>query len=231
VTDDVGQRAEFISPRTDGILPDLAVSVRRLMDASVLTTAKEPELRDTIAALDALSAQLEGPDGDRLRVGTPWPPFEEMGKGDRPHNPVAGPANPLSPPLVVEVCEDGSIRSDITMRPIHEGPPGGVHGGFVAALLDQLLGTANIVYGVGAMTAEITIRYRRPTPIGVPLHLAARTDHIDGRKVFASGEITADGVVTAEATGVFIRPTQERLARHREIARTHHRPKDSEPGD
>ena len=97
------------------------------------------------------------------------------------------------------------------------------------ALLDQLLGAANIAYGVGAMTAELTIRYRKPTPIGVPLHLAARTDEIDGRKVFASGEITADGVVTAEATGVFIRPTPERLDCHREIVCTHHRPKGAAP--
>jgi acyl-coenzyme A thioesterase PaaI-like protein len=104
------------------------------------------------------------------------------------------------------------------MRPIHEGPPGGVHGGFVAALLDQLLGAANIAYGVGAMTAELIIRYRKPTPIGVPLTLQARTDSIDDRRVHASGEILADGVVTAEARGLFIRPTTERLERHKKIA-------------
>lgn len=220
-----GERISYTTPPTDGILPELADAVRRLMDASVLTLAKEPELREVIAALDAISAQLEGPHRERLRVGTPWPPLDEMGRGDRQHNPVAGPANPLSPPMIVELCDDGSIRSELTMRPIHEGPPGGVHGGFVAALLDQLLGTANIVYGVGAMTAGLNVRYRRPTPIGVPLTLTARTDRIEGRKIFATGEITADGVVTAQAEGIFIRPTQERLAQHREIAKAHHQPK------
>ncbi|MBV9870036.1 MAG: PaaI family thioesterase [Frankiaceae bacterium] len=225
MTEEPGERIDYQTPPLDGIGPELASSVRRLMDASVLTLAKESELREVIEALDKISEQLEGPNGSRLRAGTPWPPLEAMGKGDRPHNPVAGPANPLSPPLVVELCDDGSITSEITMRPIHEGPPGGVHGGFVAALLDQLLGTANIVYGVGAMTGGLNIRYRRPTPIGVPLKLTARTDRIEGRKVFATGEITADGVVTAEAEGIFIRPTQDRLAQHREIAATHHQPK------
>jgi acyl-coenzyme A thioesterase PaaI-like protein len=225
IAEEPGEPIDYRTPPTEGILPELAAAVRRLMDATVLTLAKEPELREVIVALDAISAQLEGADGERLRVGTPWPPLDEMGKGDRAHNPVAGPANPLSPPMIVELCEDGSITSEITMRPIHEGPPGGVHGGFVAALLDQLLGTANIVYGVGAMTAGLNIRYRKPTPIGVPLKLTARTDRIEGRKVFATGEITADGVVTAEAEGVFVRPTQERLASHREIAKSHHQPR------
>ena len=111
--------------------------------------------------------------------------------------------------MPIRVLPDKSVVSEMTMRPVHEGPSGTVHGGWVASLLDQLLGTANIVAGVGAMTAELTIRYRKGTPIGVPLTMSARTDSVDGRKVFASGEIVADGVVTAEATGVFIRPSTQ----------------------
>jgi acyl-coenzyme A thioesterase PaaI-like protein len=223
VTDGVTIRYE--SPPTDTAEAQLADAVRRLMDAVVLTTADDAELHDAIDTVSALSAQLEGSDRARLRSGTPWPPVEQMGRGDRAHNPVAGPANPLSPPMKVEVDADGSIHSEITMRPIHEGPPGGVHGGWVAALLDQLLGAANIAYGVGAMTAELTIRYRKPTPVGVPLALRARTDSVDGRQVRTSGEITADGVVTAEARGLFIRPTAERLERHKKIASGRNRPR------
>jgi acyl-coenzyme A thioesterase PaaI-like protein len=207
----------YDAPAGDDISARLAASVRRLMDASVLATAKEPELTEVIAAMDAISAQLEGPGGERLRHGTPWGEREAMTRGDRAHNPVAGPANPLSPPMLIKVAEDGSVYSNLVMRPIHEGPPGGVHGGFVASLLDQLLGAANIVAGVGAMTAELTIKYRRPTPIGVPLLVRARTEAIDDRRVHTSGEITADGKVTAEAKGLFIRPTEARLSHHEQI--------------
>jgi acyl-coenzyme A thioesterase PaaI-like protein len=213
---------DFTPPATTGVLVELANSTRRLMDAVALTAADEATLHSIVAEIDATASRLEDAG---LRSGTPWPPIEDMGRGDRPHNPVAGPANPLSPPMLVRVSEGGELHSDITMRPIHEGPPGGVHGGFVAALLDQLLGAANIVYGVGAMTAELTIRYRRPTPIGVPLELRARTESVEGRKVHTTGEIIADGVVTAEARGLFIRPTAERLERHQEIARERRRPK------
>lgn len=187
------------------------------MDASVLTSAKEPELDEVIAALDAISGQLEGVDGERLEHGTPWPPRDRMARGDRAHNPVAGPANPLSPPALIKVAEDGSVYADVVMRPIHEGPPGGVHGGFVAALLDQVLGAANIVSGVGAMTASLTIQYRRPTPIDVPLRVQARTESIDERRVNTTGEIVHDGVVTAEAKGLFIRPTEARLSHHEQV--------------
>lgn len=209
-------------PSTEGVHVDLAVATRRLMDAVAVTAADEAELRSIIDDIVAAAERIEAAG---LRSGTPWPAIEDMGKGDRAHNPVAGPANPLSPPMLVHVSDDGEIASNVTMRPIHEGPPGGVHGGWVASLLDQLLGTANIAYGVGAMTAELTIRYRRPTPIGVPLELRARTESIDGRKVNTTGEIVADGKVTAEARGVFIRPTAERLERHKEIAKQRRKPR------
>lgn len=197
----------FDSPATDGVHVEIANAARRLLDAVALTGAEETELRAAIGAIDAVSAQLEHAG---LRDRMPWPPMEKVIRGDRAYNPVAGPANPLSPPMLVWIDDDGQLASDVVMRPIHEGPPGGVHGGWVAALFDQLLGAANIMNGVGAMTAELTIRYRRVTPIGVPLEIRARTESIEGRKVRTSGEITANGVVTAEAAGLFILTSQQR---------------------
>jgi acyl-coenzyme A thioesterase PaaI-like protein len=196
----------------DGLAEMLADSLRRLMDAAVVTAADDDLLETAIDAIDAVAAQLEGVDGELLRSTMPWPSRDRMQRGDRPHNPVVGPANPLSPPMPIRVLDDGSVISEITMRPIHEGPPGAVHGGWVASLLDQLLGIANTVANVGGMTAELTVRYRKATPYDVPLTIRARTDSADGRKIYASGEILVDGAVTAEATGVFIRPSEARIA-------------------
>ncbi|HTR70126.1 MAG TPA: PaaI family thioesterase [Mycobacteriales bacterium] len=200
---------------TEPAMVALVASLRELMDATVLTRAGDDVLADVTAAVDAARATLAGADRDLLVDRMPWPEANKIVHGDRPHNPVMGPVNPLAPPVPLTIEPDGSIVSRLTMRPIHEGPPGGVHGGWVAAVFDQMLGVANIVSGVGAMTAELTIRYRKPTPIDVPLEIRARTDSVDGRRVRSSGEITANAVVTAEATGLFLLATPERMAEHR----------------
>ena len=54
------------------------------------------------------------------------------------------------------------------------------------------------------MTASLTIQYRRPTPIGTEVRLEARLDRVEGRKVVVSGRVEVDGVISAEAEGLFI---------------------------
>jgi acyl-coenzyme A thioesterase PaaI-like protein len=182
------------------------------MDVAVLTQADD--VGSATAGIHAIADQLAA---NGLRDVMPWPDAESMSRGHRPYSPVIGAANPIAPPLAVHVCEDGSVIGEVTLRPIHEGPPGVVHGGWVASLLDQLLGHANAAAGVGGFTAQLTVRYLRPTPYDVPLVLRARTEQVQGRTVRASGEILADGVVTAEATGLFKRPSPERVERLREV--------------
>lgn len=193
----------------------LARALRRLLDAVVVTEVDPGELRAVTTEVDRLTQRL----GEQRRDGPPLPDEDGLRRGYRPYNPVVGTANPLAPPLSIRVLEDRSVLGDVTMRPIHEGPPGAVHGGWVASLLDQLLGHANAAAGVIGMTGELTVTYRRPTPHSVPLTLRARTDTVEGRRVTASGEIVADGVVTAQARGLFVQPSAERLrALHAEIA-------------
>jgi acyl-coenzyme A thioesterase PaaI-like protein len=178
------------------------------MDVAVLSSCDDDALHAAAAALDAVTDRLS----QSTRETMPWPADPAaMQRGDRPFSPVIGDANPLAPPMSVRSLDDASVVSEVTLRPIHEGPPGAVHGGWVAMLLDQLLGHANAVAGVGGMTAELTVRYRRPTPYGVPLTVRARTDSVDGRRVHTSGEITADDEVTASASGLFIQPSASRI--------------------
>lgn len=191
----------------------LADAVRHLMDAAVLADTDDATRRAAAGDIHAVAGQLSR---GGYRPTMPWPDEESMRRGDRPYSPVIGAANPMAPPLKVRVLDDSSVVGECTLRPIHEGPPSAVHGGWVATLLDQLLGHANAAAGVGGFTAELTVRYRRPTPYGVPLTIHARTDSVDGRRVHASGEILVDGVVTAEATGLFILPSLDRVEELRE---------------
>jgi acyl-coenzyme A thioesterase PaaI-like protein len=79
-----------------------------------------------------------------------------------------------------------------------------VHGGFVAAALDEILGMAQGLSGKGGMTARLDTNYRRPTPLHRELELSAHIVSVDGRKIQVEGDIRCDGRVTAEASGLFI---------------------------
>ena len=62
------------------------------------------------------------------------------------------------------------------------------------------------------MTAELTTRYLRHTPIDTPLRIEAELDGVEGRKVRTSGRVTADGVTVVESSGLFIAVGSEKFA-------------------
>ena len=103
-----------------------------------------------------------------------------------------------------------------------EGPPGHVHGGIIATILDEAMGKANRQKGIVALTRRMSIDYLQPVPLGVKLHAIGRPVKQEGRKHFNAAEIrTAEGAVLARSEGLFIaidaaemfRKHQDRLAR------------------
>ena len=78
--------------------------------------------------------------------------------------PMASPHDPVFPKPQIEHV------NGITQGRIHfEGPPGCVHGGFVAAFSDQILEQHNMANDSSGMTARLVVDYRRPTPLDRPL--------------------------------------------------------------
>jgi acyl-coenzyme A thioesterase PaaI-like protein len=101
---------------------------------------------------------------------------------------------------------DTGVLSPIVVSRRYEGPPGAVHGGIVAAYMDEILGAA--AYrgtGKASVTGELTVRYVAPAPLEAPLlgrgHMV--TDH--GRYIDVEGTIEqlSDGRVVARARGRF----------------------------
>jgi uncharacterized protein (TIGR00369 family) len=91
----------------------------------------------------------------------------------------------------------------------YEGPPGHIHGGIIATLLDEAMGKVNKIHNLVAMTRHIDIDYLRPSPLGVPLTVTGRFVRRDGRKVFMEGEIrnaAGDLLVRGKALFVAIDP-------------------------
>ena len=97
----------------------------------------------------------------------------------------------------------------------HQGYPGRVHGGVIAAMLDETLGRA--VWGdaqTWGVTAELTLRYKAPVPLGQMLTVVGRIVKENRRMFEAEGELlTADGTVAVKARGKYIKiPLEEILA-------------------
>lgn len=124
-----------------------------------------------------------------------------------PYSPLIGELNPISPPFYFWKSEDsllgkGSFGSQFC------GPPEAVHGGHVAALLDELLGVTGVVFGFGGFTGTLTVRYETTTPLDSDLHLKGWIEDVKERKVVIRGELRNDDTICATAEGIFIRPKQ-----------------------
>lgn len=121
------------------------------------------------------------------------------------HSPLVGPLNPLAPPIEITI-EGTKVTGVVTFGGAYEGPPGCVHGGFIAAAFDEVLGFAQGLSGNPGMTANLSVNYRSPTPLRQRLRLVGDIDRVEGRKIFVKGElrVDADDRLCAEATGLFL---------------------------
>jgi acyl-coenzyme A thioesterase PaaI-like protein len=118
-------------------------------------------------------------------------------------SPIIGYANPLAPPLRLEQHDD-LVVGRVTFGSAYEGPPGCVHGGFVAATFDELLGATQSLSGSPGMTGRLTVHYRSPTPLHTALVLEGRIVSVRGRKILTQGTLSVGDRLCAEAEGLFI---------------------------
>jgi acyl-coenzyme A thioesterase PaaI-like protein len=180
----------------------LTASVRRLIDATIRTDVDPAAVAAATEKIDSATAQLSdlllpgsfgvqvGPDGRSIALG----------------NVVIGLRNPVAPPLAIHHGADGAVHTEFVLGAAYEGPPGHVHGGVCALILDHVLGATAHRPGKPAYTGTLTLRYLRGTPLGQPLRAIAQVDRIEGAKTFAVGHLADSGGVTVEAEGVFIHP-------------------------
>lgn len=119
------------------------------------------------------------------------------------HSPMLGRANPLAPPVELWL-EDGKMHGRATFGAAYEGPPGCVHGGFIAAAFDEVLGSTQSLSGAPGMTGRLTVHYRSPTPLHTELRFEGTLESVTGRKVLTKGCLWAGEVLCAEAEALFI---------------------------
>lgn len=175
---------------------------------TVAGTAGDADYLEAAEAIEAVAALLADKCGPSREVRLA--PDSERGADDYfPTSPVAGLVNPLAPPVkfaIVDGPEGGprEIRGQGYFDFPYEGPPSCVHGGIIAETFDELMGAANMVAGNPGMTGRLTVNYRKPTPLRADLTMEARCLGKDGRKITTYAAIFHEGVLTAEAEGLFI---------------------------
>jgi acyl-coenzyme A thioesterase PaaI-like protein len=186
-------------------------AVRRIIHKLVATKAPAGELADLATRLERVAEELSPYPQGRAYEG-----FAESANAGNPHaffdnSPIMGAANPLAPPMRVEVS-DKTVVGRVCFGAAYEGPPGCVHGGYVAATFDEILGMAQALTGLRGMTGTLTVRYRAPTPLHRELQFEAEFVRQERRKIFTVGRCLDGDTVTAEAEAIFVTVDFARIA-------------------
>ena len=185
-------------------------AVRRLIRATVTHHASAEETTVLTQELEVLAAKLEShvpeqaPDryfgaalADGLEPHDVFPYDYALGL----YNPIALPVEMTwEPPQAV-----GRAHFDDP----YEGPPGCVHGAVLAAVFDQVFNVANLANRTAGPTANLTLDYKRPTPLRQDLVFKAHVASVEGRKIHTVGHVEHGGEVCVEAQGLFILVTRE----------------------
>jgi acyl-coenzyme A thioesterase PaaI-like protein len=181
----------------------LGDAMRSVIDRLVATSAPAEDLARAADQLEAIAAALERYPQGRLYDG-----YAESANAGVPHaffdwSPFLGRSNPLAPPISVEMV-DGKVVGRAKFGSAYEGPPGCVHGGFIAAGFDEVLGMTQSLSGMPGMTGRLEVHYRKPTPLHSELRFVGELQGVAGRKISTHAELWAGDVMTAEADGLFI---------------------------
>ncbi|HZU73614.1 MAG TPA: PaaI family thioesterase [Acidimicrobiales bacterium] len=189
----------------------LGDEMRRLIELLTGTGASVDQLKQAADAVGEVVGRFEGYPRGRV-----YDAFGESANAGNPSalfdfSPIMGAANPLAPPVILEPA-DGKVRGRATFGSAYEGPPGCVHGGWLAATFDEVLGMAQSMGGNPGMTGTLTVRYRRPTPLHTPLTFEGELVRVEARKIFTAGRCLLDGEMTAEAEAIFISVDFSRIA-------------------
>src|SRR5438270_4448023 len=186
-----------------------ATALRRLGHAIVSHDVPASVFDSVTAGVESWLPSVEAAPGRSRSVETMKrhmfeSPDEGQPIGTFPDCVVSGDANPMG--LDVQFFREGQEAvSRVVLGPAFEGAPNRAHGGVVAAVFDDLMGFVLTIHESPAYTAELTVRYRRPTPVGEQIEFRSRLVDRKGRRLQIEAEATdKSGTKIATAVGLFI---------------------------
>lgn len=118
---------------------------------------------------------------------------------------LAGLSNAVAPKLIYRINQS-QVFAEATLGVQYQGPPGRVHGGFIAAIFDVVLARAQQLSGKIGLTGQLSVKYLDSTPINKPIRFEGHLDRVVGKKVFVSGACFFKDRKTAECNGIWVCP-------------------------
>ena len=123
---------------------------------------------------------------------------------------MAGRSHPCSPELLWQE-EPNRITGTVTFGQAFEGPPGHVHGGWVAGVLDHLMGMTHVRTGHPGMTGGLSVRYLKPTPLNQRIEVSAEATERDDKRTEVKADMRCGDTTTATAEAIFVRVNREKF--------------------
>jgi uncharacterized protein (TIGR00369 family) len=117
-----------------------------------------------------------------------------------------GGANEVGMKLTFELdVDERRIRGRFVLGENFAGGAGFAHGGIIALLLDEAMGKISKLTDERAVTAEMTIEYRKPVPVDREILVEGWQVEVKGRNRFRAAEIrSVDGDLLARGKGRFV---------------------------
>ena len=123
---------------------------------------------------------------------------------------VGGRSHPCSPELRWQEAPN-QIMGTVRFSQAFEGPPGHVHGGWVAGVLDHLMGMTHVRTGYPGMTGGLSVRYLKPTPLNEAIEVSAQATELDDKRTEVKAEMRFGETTTATAEAIFVRVDREKF--------------------
>lgn len=120
---------------------------------------------------------------------------------------ACGGKNPLGLCLKFTLHANGECTCEFAGAPHHQGFAGVLHGGIIATIADDLMNNHLFrMFGASTATAELTVRFKKPAPLGEPLVFTSRRTGSRGKIHEMSCDVTpkATGALLATAAGKFL---------------------------
>jgi acyl-coenzyme A thioesterase PaaI-like protein len=118
-----------------------------------------------------------------------------------------GAGNPRSMLLTFDADEEARrIRGEFKIGPEYQGGAGFLHGGVIALIIDEAMGKVCRFRQARAVTAEMTVEYRKPIGVNQEIVVEAfESEEPKGRNLFHVCEIrNREGAILAYGRGRFV---------------------------